>query len=248
MAKQQRWITLLTAVGGAAIGMAGAGLVGVRINDPAVQGAVVGAVAGVVGGTLGAGITAWTTRETTTATLSEARASREGSELAAHESRDDAQQTLFADRVRELSAQLRSASDRFATAAAQLESRRKWDKESLGFADPQLDHSFGQAVQELRLLVRLPSTYAAIDHIARAIHRVENSMSGWFAIADDFDAAAAGYLAAAEAFEDAIRVELGRLPIERPLRLPPFLPLAVPAVPASQAAQPSEGAGATAQD
>jgi hypothetical protein len=84
------WIVLLVAVGAAMVGFAVAALVGMRVSDPAVQGAMVGGVAGVTGGVLGAGITAWTARQTTDDTLAEARASREASLKDASDAREEA--------------------------------------------------------------------------------------------------------------------------------------------------------------
>jgi hypothetical protein len=89
-----RSVAVLVTAAAAMVGFALAALLGVRVSDPAVQGAVVGAVAGVAGGVLGAGITAWATRQTTADTLGEARDS------------------WFGYRVRELAAQMLDVAER----------------------------------------------------------------------------------------------------------------------------------------
>ena len=199
MSKRGRWIGGLVAVVAAAVGFVAAALLGVRVSDPAVQGAVVGAIAGVTGGVLGAGITAWTTRQTAADTLR------------------DAWDARFADRIRDLAAQMLDSADRYVTACDRVKAPR-WNKDVPEPPQPELGHTFGQVAQELRLLARLPATQAAVGGLSTAVEKVKFEVEvDWIAgPAGSWGRAQQGYRAAVEQFEDAVRVELGRSPIERP--------------------------------
>ena len=195
MSNRGRWAVVLVAAAAAVVGFAGAALLGVRINDPAVQGALVGGGAGVAGGVLGAGITAWAARQTTTENLRDARDSR------------------FADRVRELAAQMLDVADRhlltWTWAVERGEGRKVPNPEPAG--------TVGQVGQELRLLVRTQVAYDAVEGLTTAwvkLGYVYGTRTVGSPKDDLWESVVTAYEHAVATFEVAFRTELGRPPVE----------------------------------
>lgn len=207
MSNRGRWVVILVAVGAALVGFMVAGLVGVRVNDPVVQGAAVGAFAGVVGGVLGAAITAWTTHKATQDTVAEARAAREASVRTAHEAREDAQRAMFADRMLTLASQLIEDADNYVMAVRTLIT-----SEGKSSINPSLYRNalHGGAAEQLIMMVASPASYEAIKKLRQvALYMDDLDLIGP-ARMGKLDKAISAYRAAVGFFEDAIRQELGR--------------------------------------
>lgn len=191
-----KWGVVLVVGVAAMFGFAACALLGVRISDPAVQGALVGGGAGVAGGVLGAAITAWATRQTTAETLRDARDSR------------------FDDRVRELGSQMLDVADRHLltwTWAVERGDDRK-------VPDPMPEATVGQLGQELRLLVRTQVAYDAIDGLTTAFVKL-GFVYGTRTVGSPKDelweSVVTRYEHAVDVFEVAFRAELGRPPVAR---------------------------------
>jgi hypothetical protein len=169
--------------------------------------ALVGVIAGLVGVVIGGRISG--------------NAAREAAKIAAAASdadREEAKAARFADRVRELATQMLDAASQYVFACNDIYNRAQWDKTASSETGPPLSHGFGQAGQELRLLVRLPETYAAIDRLEAATLNVQFQFTLFEVFTSDaaWKQAQHGHAAAVQRFEDAFRVELGQPPIERP--------------------------------
>ena len=199
-----------------------------------------GVVVGLVGVMIGGRISAGAAREAAKIAADAAHESSVAAWATANDDRDEARAARFADRVRELAAQMLATADRFATAAEAFDGHERLNAKLATrmpeTSSPSLDKQFGAAAQELHLLVRLPTTYAAIATFTQAVARMENELPWLGGVSDDFTAAIAACRRQVPTFEDAIRDELGRDPIKRPPRIPPIA--RPPKPPAPQASKP----------
>jgi hypothetical protein len=211
MRKWGRWVWIAGAVAvAAALGFVFAVVRDIRTGDPAVQGAIVGAIAGVAGGTLGATITAWTTRQATAATLAEAHESSVAAWGSARDDRDEARAARFADRVRELAAQMLDSAQSYTALVFLIHERAGWVEPYKGPL-PSLESTFGQVAQELRLIVRLSATYEAVVTLASAVTAVNNLYDSWIGFPEgSWTEAEQECRTAMARFEAAVRAELGR--------------------------------------
>jgi hypothetical protein len=137
--------------------------------------------------------------------------------------REELQATRFADRVRQLAAEMLDSGDRYLTRVG-IVVVKSMGPEKL--PAPEFDHSIGRAAQELRLLVRRPETYAETGKLYGVLSSSGLHDRLWALERNPDEAAAAlrlwqetwhAYLQQAKLFEDAIRLELGRTPIDVPL-------------------------------
>jgi hypothetical protein len=199
-------------LGAMALGFSLAWLRDIRVADPAVQGASVGAIAGVAGGILGASITAWTTGRAAERTLR------------------DAQTARFADRERELAARMLDFGwSHLFSVDANHGPRQEHGQTSWSDID-----EFGRWAQELSLLVTTQESFIAIKRLQDVVAAATYFAAFTDRLPEDERATnlklwmgySRAYLQEARVFENAIRVELGRPPIDRSVRVPPVEPLA----------------------
>jgi hypothetical protein len=189
---------------------------------PAALIAVAGAgLTGLAGVALGGRISGNAAREA--ATIADAaRESALASQKVAEADREEARAARFADRERELAGEILAGADRFESGCSSVMAAA-YHRNTVGPL-PEIPDSWRRAAQELRLLVRLPSSYQAIFVLDNDLTVME-----WFSPGELVPAApnraeawasflkrGSDYRATRTAFEDAIRLELGRQPIERP--------------------------------
>jgi hypothetical protein len=192
-------------------------------------GVVLVAVVGLGGVVVGGRISGNAARDTAKSSADAARESAAIAKETADADREEARAALFADRVRELASQLLDDARRYMTscdaavvAAVSKRDVPEWPAVELA--------SIARTAQQLRLLVRLLGTYEGIGKFMGTLffaylvnivvsHPTAENVNDW-------RQAYRAWIDESLKFEDAIRVELGRPPIQRipVLPIPPSLP------------------------